>query len=133
MRIDISLDANTITFLISVVIWIVTVITIFVAEVWWLPARNFRQKMIGQWKPALGIAVLYFVAAAIGTQDLFGPVVTTPAIFCEALIGLALAYSIPGFEPLPVIRSILAIPDFTISGLHVYRHFVGLRVHQARL
>jgi membrane protease YdiL (CAAX protease family) len=107
MSIDISLDPNTIVFLVSVALWIVIVITIFVAGRWWTPAKNFSQKIKQQWKPALGIAALYFAAAVFGTQDIFGPVVTTPAIFCKALIGLTLAYSIADFEPLPVIRSIL--------------------------
>jgi membrane protease YdiL (CAAX protease family) len=72
--------------------------------------RALRDKLRVQAKPALAIAGLYLVAGAIGSGSgldrLVGLTIGAVAIFCQALIGLAIARDIPGYEPLPVSEAI---------------------------
>lgn len=60
--------------------------------------------------PALVIALVYAVGGYFGSgfdvSRLFGLVAGGVMVFCQSLVGLALARSIPGFEPLPVVRSL---------------------------
>ena len=61
--------------------------------------------MLQQWKPSLVIALFYILSVVIsGTVSFpFYSIV----IFCQAMIGLALAYSIVDYEPLPVTRAVI--------------------------
>ena len=86
-------------------LFVLAVIAVLVAGRRWQRVRLFRDRMIAQWKASLAIAVIYLVGSILGGLGLnpFGMV----KIFCESLIGLALARSIAGYEPLPVTRSII--------------------------
>ena len=61
--------------------------------------------MLAQWKPALAIAVLFIAGMGLGGRGVLNPYGVT--VFCQALIGLALARGIADYEPLPVVRSIV--------------------------
>jgi hypothetical protein len=85
--------------------WVLTWSAILVAGRWQLWARDFREKLLGQWKPALVIALLHWLGAGLGGYDFFQ--VSSPGIFCQAMIGLALARSIADYEPLPVSQGVV--------------------------
>jgi membrane protease YdiL (CAAX protease family) len=72
----------------------------------WPRLRGFRTCMLEQWKPALGISLLYLLATGLGGRSLVNPYAL--AVFCEAMVGLALARGISGFEPLPVVQTFFA-------------------------
>jgi membrane protease YdiL (CAAX protease family) len=84
--------------------WIFVVAAVTILGQRWPRARIFREKMIGQWKPALIIALSFTIGMALGGRGLLN--LYSIAIFCQSLIGLALARSIPDYEPLPVTHSI---------------------------
>jgi len=84
----------------------VVVIAFEVVGRWSRRAAALRQKLRAGWKPALGIALVYLVAALYSGQDVLTAAVMAAAVFCQALIGLALARDVRGFEPLPVTRAI---------------------------
>ena len=84
--------------------WLIAVLAILGAGRRWPAAGRFRGQVLAQWKPALVIAAVYLLGAAIGGQKLLNPYAI--AIFCQALIGLAIAGSLAGFKPLPVVDSI---------------------------
>jgi membrane protease YdiL (CAAX protease family) len=90
---------------VSTLFWAFIVGAILIAGQWWQRAHDFRNKMLQQWKPSLVIALLYMLSAAIGGTGVF-PFYSV-AIFCQAMIGLALAYSIAGYEPLPVTQAMI--------------------------
>jgi membrane protease YdiL (CAAX protease family) len=58
-----------------------------------------------QWTASLVIALLYTLGSGVGGMGFFST--GSIRIFCEAMIGLALAHSIAGFEPLPVAQSVI--------------------------
>jgi membrane protease YdiL (CAAX protease family) len=89
---------------VSILFWVVLVSAILVVGYWWKRGREFRDKMLQQWKPSLVIALLYMLSELIGGTHVF-PIYSI-VIFCQAMIGLALAYSIAGYEPLPVTQAI---------------------------
>jgi membrane protease YdiL (CAAX protease family) len=91
--------------LVSTVCWISAVAVVLIAGRRWQNARSFRAKMIAQWRPSLVIAMLFVVGMGLGGRGFFNPYAVT--VFCQAMIGLTLARSIPGYEPLPVTRSII--------------------------
>lgn len=78
--------------------WLVLTALIVLVGKWWTPLRAFRACMIAQWKPALVIAGLFLLG-------MLHPYAL--AIFCQAMIGLALVRGIPGFEPLPVAEGLV--------------------------
>ena len=84
--------------------WMLVVAAILLAGQRWPRLRGFRDGMAAQGKPALAIALLYLVGYALSGRGFLNPYVI--AIFCQALIGLALARSIAGYEPLPVTQSV---------------------------
>jgi membrane protease YdiL (CAAX protease family) len=90
---------------ITSLIWVFLTTTILVAGDWWQSVRDFRDRMLLQWRPALVIALLYALGAGIGGVGFFQ--LSTLAKFCQAWIGLTLAYGIIGFEPLPVKQAIV--------------------------
>jgi hypothetical protein len=63
---------------------------------------GWRGRLRSNLIPALILAVLYLVASLVLGQ--INPI--AGGVFCQALVGLAIAYSIRGFEPLPVIKAI---------------------------
>lgn len=84
--------------------WVLASGTILVAGRWWQWARDFRQKMLGQWKPSLVIALLHLLGAGLGGYGFFQ--ISSIGYFCQAMLGLTLARSIIGYEPLPVSQAI---------------------------
>lgn len=80
--------------------WVLIVSAILVAGRWWGWARDFKEKMLAQWKPSFVIALLHLLGAGLGGYGFLQ--VSSIGYFCQAMIGLALARSISGFEPLPV-------------------------------
>jgi len=80
--------------------WMITVFVILIAGQYHPAIRNFRNQMISKWKPALVMAVLFVVGIGLGGGGFLNPYAI--AIFCQALIGLAIASNIEGFQPLPV-------------------------------
>ena len=71
----------------------------------------FRQSMLKNMVPALVIGLIAFAGYAVGTFRLSGAVggfFIGALAFCCSALGLALAKSIPGFEPLPVAESFAA-------------------------
>jgi membrane protease YdiL (CAAX protease family) len=89
----------------SMVLWILAVAVILVAGQRSQSIRGFRDKMIAQWKPSLTIAVLFVIGMGLGGWGFLNPHGVT--LFCQSLIGLTLARSITGYEPLSVIQSLI--------------------------
>lgn len=89
--------------LIFTILWISAGLGILIAGQWWERARGFRDQMLRQWKPSLVIALLHGLGAVIGGV---GFQFSSLHVFFEAMIGLALAYRIAGFEPLPVTHAV---------------------------
>jgi hypothetical protein len=61
-------------------------------------SRRLRSNLM----PALILAMLYLLASLVLGR--INPI--AGGVFCQALVGLAIAYSIRGFEPLPVVKAI---------------------------
>ena len=95
----------------SAIFWMVVVGAILITGQWWGPACPLREKMSQQWKPSLAIALLYLFSTVIGGMGFY--FLTTIAKFCQAMIGLALAYSIAGFEPLPATQAVVRREQWT--------------------
>lgn len=93
-----------VAYLISSAFWILLVAAILVGARWSPRLRDLRQRMLAQWRPALVLALVVWVSVILSGRGWLNP--TVLVIFCEALLGLALARSIPGFEPLPVAQSV---------------------------
>jgi membrane protease YdiL (CAAX protease family) len=89
---------------VSILFWALLLSTILIVGYWWQRGREFRDTMFQQWKPSFAIALLYMLSQFIGGTHIF-PFYSI-AIFCQALIGLALAYSIVGYEPLLVTQAV---------------------------
>ena len=87
------------------VFWILSVGVVLVIGRRRQGARDFRDRMIGQWKPSLVIAVLFLIGTGLGGRSLLNPYAIT--VFCQSLIGLTLARSVDGYEPLPVTQSVI--------------------------
>jgi len=92
------------------ILWILAVIVILIAGQRWQGVREFRDKMLRQWKAALLIALLHALGAVIGGVGLQ---FSSMQVFCEAMIGLALAYSLVDYEPLPVTQAVLRKEKWT--------------------
>ena len=91
--------------LIYLAFWVVLVLAILLFGDRWDRTRDFRRRMMAQWRPALVIAALFVISMGIagrGFLNLHGI-----TLFCQALIGLALARGIAGFEPLPVTEAVV--------------------------
>ena len=91
----------TVSFL---VFWILLVAAVLVGGQWQPGMRRFIGRMLAQWKPSLAIAAMYLVGTGLGGRTWLNPYAV--GIFCQALIGLTLAASIEGYEPLPVTRAL---------------------------
>lgn len=97
-----STDATTIM-RVSALVWALLLSTILIVGSWWHPVREFRAKMLRQWRPSFAIALLYAVSQFIGGTQIF-PFYSI-AIFCQAMIGLALAEDLADFEPLLLLHT----------------------------
>ena len=88
----------------SIIFWMLVVGVIWLSGQRWERVRAFRNRMQEQWRIALLITVVYMASAFLSGHGInpYGP-----AIFCQAILGLAIAESISDFEPIPVIQSIL--------------------------
>lgn len=84
------------------ILWVLAVVVILILGERRPDARDFRDRMLRQWKPALVIALLHVLGAVIGGV---GFQFSSIRVFCEALIGLTLASGLAGYEPLPVTRA----------------------------
>jgi membrane protease YdiL (CAAX protease family) len=80
--------------------WLIAVLVILIAGQYHPAVRGFRNHMIVKWKPALVIAGLFVLSMGFGGRGFLNPYAI--AVSCQALIGLAIASSIEGCQPLPV-------------------------------
>ncbi len=60
--------------------------------------------MLAQWKPALLTSLVCVVSLVFSGNTILNPIGV--AIFCQVMIGLAIASTIPGFNPLPVGKAV---------------------------
>ena len=60
--------------------------------------------MLSKWKPALIITAICVVSLGLGGGGWLNPYAI--AVFCQAMVGLAIASTIPGFNTLPVSQAI---------------------------
>lgn len=88
-----------------IVFWVLVVALIWLIGQRWERTREFRERMIAQWRPALGITILYLISNVFSGRSIFN--VYALAIFCQTLIGLAIARSIVDYEPLKTTQMIL--------------------------
>ncbi len=86
------------------IFWILVVALVLILGRWSPRVRGFRDTMVTQWKSALAIAILFLVGMGLGGRGIFNPYAI--AVFCQALLGLAVARGVPGYEPLPVAQAI---------------------------
>ena len=84
----------------SILFWALLLTAILIIRTCWRSGRNFKDKVLQQWKPSLVIALLYFVSQLIGGTHIV-PFYSI-AIFCQMMIGLALAGDLADYEALPV-------------------------------
>jgi membrane protease YdiL (CAAX protease family) len=98
-----STDIATITE-VSILFWTFLVSAILIIGSSWQRGHIFRDKMLQQWKPSLVIALSYLLSELIGGTHVL-PLYAI-AIFCQALIGLASARSIVGYEPLVIAQTV---------------------------
>ena len=87
------------------VFWVLVVVLILVTGKRWHRLNSFREQMLAQWKPSLAIVALFIVGIGIGGRGFVNLHGIT--LFCQSLIGLALARGITGYEPLPVVRAVM--------------------------
>lgn len=88
-----------------ILFWMVIVIIIWILGGRWKRTRTFRTRMIAEWKPALVITMIYLISIVLGGRNPVNPYAF--AIFCQALIGLAIVRGIKDYQPLPVSESII--------------------------
>ena len=84
--------------------WLVTVLAIMLAGRFVSAMGRLRQRMLSHWKPALLITAVFIFSMGLGGSGWLNPYAI--AIFCQTMIGLAIASSIPGFNSLPVGQAI---------------------------
>jgi membrane protease YdiL (CAAX protease family) len=90
--------------LIFIALWPLAIAAIVIAGRCWPRARAFADRMLAQWKPALAVALIALIAWAVTGRGLLNPLII--AIFCQCMIGFAVARDIPGFEPLTVTQAV---------------------------
>jgi membrane protease YdiL (CAAX protease family) len=91
--------------LLFIAFWLVIVVAIIVAGRYHPAVGGFRDRMISKWKPALAIAAVFLISMGLGGRGFLNPYAL--AIFSQALIGLTITSSIPGYEPLPVSSAVI--------------------------
>ena len=99
-----------ITYIGTTLLWVVLVVAIYLLAHKPGKIRVFWQKMLAQKGNALLIMLCYLVAGVIAARfdlgHLLGVLLGCLKYYCQALIGLAIAYSLQQFEPLPVTEAI---------------------------
>jgi len=90
---------------IFIAFWLAVFLAIMIAGQFYPSARPFRRRMMAAWKPALAMAVMYLLGTAAGGRGFLNPYAL--AVFCQVLIGMAVAGSIEGFHPLPVVNAFI--------------------------
>ncbi|MBI3914249.1 MAG: CPBP family intramembrane metalloprotease [Chloroflexi bacterium] len=90
--------------IVFIVFWMLVTAVVWIFGQRWERTRAFRERMLAQWKPALAITVIYLASNVLGGRSPIN--LYAFAIFCQVLIGLAIARNIAGYEPLPVARSL---------------------------
>lgn len=93
-----------VTNIVFIIFWVLVVNLIWLVGARWKPAYAFRTRMFGQWRPALVVTLIYLVSNLFSGRGLLNP--NAIAIFCQVMIGLAVALGIPNNEPLPITKSI---------------------------
>ncbi|HSL30505.1 MAG TPA: hypothetical protein VK900_15000 [Anaerolineales bacterium] len=94
----------TLLFYGTILFWLLVVAIIWLLGRRWERVRLFRERMWQGRVPALIITVVYSISVLLSGRGLNPYAIV---IFCQVLIGLALARSIPEFEPIPVMESLL--------------------------
>ena len=84
--------------------WLMVVLVILVLGKHFPKLDQFKGQMLSMWKPALIISIIFTACQTLAGNSLINPY--TMAIFCQAMLGLAIASYIPGFEPLPLSQAI---------------------------
>jgi membrane protease YdiL (CAAX protease family) len=100
---NVSMQAIVLYFA-TIILWMLVIGVIWLSGRRCERVRDFHNRMWEGWRPALAITVFYLVSVLFSGRGInpYGIVV-----FCQALIGLALAKGIPNFEPLPLLNAIL--------------------------
>lgn len=88
-----------------IVFWVLLVAVIWLVGGRWARLRAFRDHMLAQWKPALAITLIFLISNVLSGRSVFN--LYAPAIFCQVLVGLAIARGIANFDPLALTRSFL--------------------------
>lgn len=89
------------------VFWIILVLAIVIFARKNERMKLFRDKMFGMWKCSLVAAVLSYAGLIIGSGNLeyLKNLLMPVDVFCQCLVGFAIAKSIKGYEPLPVTKA----------------------------
>ena len=99
-----------VTYIASVVCWVLLVGAIYLLGRRGQRARGFWEQMRAERRWALAIAGVYLAAGLLGGRldpgRTLGTALGAVQYFCQALVGLALARGLAGFEPLPVVRTV---------------------------
>lgn len=95
-----------VAFLSFVLLWVLVVVGVLALAPRWERGARARDRLVAQWKPSLGIALLFLVSYSLGSKGAnpLGAIV----VFCQSLVGLSLARGIVGYDPLPVTHA--AVP-----------------------
>lgn len=85
-------------------LWIIIALAIVIVGKKNKRVQLFRDNMIGMWKYSLFIAILSYVCLIIGNRNLsyMKNIVSPVFLFCQCIVGFAIAKSIIGYEPLPI-------------------------------
>ena len=91
------------------VFWVAIVLAILIISKRNKRVQLFKNKMLGMWKYSLVIAVLAYISAVIGSGNFSSLLaIRVPIVlFCQCIIGFAIAKSIKGYEPLPVTKAFI--------------------------
>lgn len=95
--------------MVEALLWIILCAAIFASARYWEKAHSYWEGMKKHMKASLAIALIYvlgFFLARMG-MDPLGALITTTSMFCKCLLGFTVASRIPGFDPIPVTRSVL--------------------------
>ncbi len=87
-----------------ILIWVVLVLGVLGLGAYWPRLARFRNLMLAQWRPALVITLLAWVGFAVRGMVL-NPYLLS--LFCQLLLGFALARLVSGYEPLPVTQAVV--------------------------
>ena len=94
-----------VAFLSFVLLWVLVVIGLLALAPRWKRGARARDCLVAEWKPSLGIALLFLVSFSLGGRGAnpLGAI----SVLCQSLVGLSLARGIVGYDPLPVTRAVV--------------------------